>query len=76
MPQYTESMFNTSGSAKEKEGTAEFLNFPDSSLYMIGFKYKQPTTSAKLNNLKDSFSARVSTKLTEEAPPLFQAPQN
>lgn len=24
-----------------KENTAEFTNFPDSNLYMIGFKYKQ-----------------------------------
>jgi len=37
-------MFTTLGSTKEKDGAAEFLNFPDSSLYMIGFKYKQQAT--------------------------------
>jgi len=41
-------MFNSVGSSKEKEGSSEFLNFPDSSLYMIGFKYKQQP-SARVN---------------------------
>ena len=36
----TDSAFNTQGSNKEKDNAAEFSNFPDSSLYMIGFKYK------------------------------------
>jgi hypothetical protein len=36
----TDSAFNTSNSNREKDNAAEFSNFPDSSLYMIGFKYK------------------------------------
>ena len=41
MPLSADFASGTVGSTKDKEGAAEFLNFPDPSLYMIGFKYRQ-----------------------------------
>ena len=40
-----DSGFNTAGSAKEKELNTDYSNFPDSTLYLIGFKYKYQAPS-------------------------------
>lgn len=45
----TDSAFNTSNSNREKDYAAEFSNFPDSSLYMIGFKFKQHSFAVQEN---------------------------
>lgn len=48
-PEYKEStsvaVSNTTQAQQEQQSNIalEYLNFPDSSLYMIGFKYRLPT---------------------------------
>ncbi len=56
----TDSTFNTQSSSKEKDNAAEFSNFPDSSLYMIGFKFKlqSPTQAVVRESGAQKFSAK------------------